>query len=323
MRAILKNNLYRLWVQKQLIVLLVIFTFVATAAAVFVSTSLTQTWDVAVISTQPLALEADHVNFVELKEDPGLSNLVSGKYDAILSVDADGSYQLNTIKSETAKAQLMAALNGEHDSTVPVNDRGIGTNILGYLMMFLLLMGSMVMGMYADDKQLKQITRVAASPVGIGTYLFAHSLFNFCFLFFPTMLVLISVQWVSGIALGYNLLGLAALVAILCAFATAFSLLLYSFFSNQADSAKMTGNTIIIMTSILAGGFYAFDKGNRALGMLITILPQKSYLLLADGLEQGGTLTTCLFPLVYLLALIVLFYLISVVKVRNEYINKH
>ena len=70
MRAILRNNLRRLWTQKQLIVLLVVFTTVATAAAIFVSTGLEQIWNVAVVSSQPEGMEADNVNFIEVEQIP-------------------------------------------------------------------------------------------------------------------------------------------------------------------------------------------------------------------------------------------------------------
>lgn len=50
MKVIMKNNFRRLLEQKQIIVLLVLFTAAASCAAVFVSTGMTQKWDVAVVS---------------------------------------------------------------------------------------------------------------------------------------------------------------------------------------------------------------------------------------------------------------------------------
>jgi len=323
MRAILRNNLRRLWTQKQLIVLLVVFTTVATAAAIFVSTGLEQIWNVAVVSSQPEGMEADNVNFIEVEQIPSRADLVSGRFDAILIINADDSYELDSIKSDETTSRLIAALEGKQDSTALFSDRGTGTNVLGFLMMFILLMGSTAMYMYADDKEQNHIIRVAASPVGIGTYQFAHCLFNFCFLYFPIMLILFIVRWISGVTLNYSFLELAGLIAVLCAFSTTFCLLLYSLLSNRAEAAKMTGNTIIILTSILAGSFYAFDKGNHALELLITVLPQKAYLTLADKLEQGAAFMDYLPSLAYLLVLIVAFYAISVIKTRRAYVNKH
>ncbi|MDR2737210.1 MAG: ABC transporter permease, partial [Gracilibacteraceae bacterium] len=199
---------------------------------------------------------------------------------------------------------------------------GTGTNVLGFLTTFLLLMGSTCMSLYAEDKSSGQISRVAASPTKISTYLFAHSLFNFCFLFFPTMIVLLLAMFISGVAIGFSFLQLTGLVALLCGFATVFSLLLYSLVSNKDDSAKMTGNTIIILTSILAGGFFAFDQGNKALGLIIQVLPQKAILTVANGLEQHLPASAFLPALVYLVVVIAAFYGISVIRTKGAYVGR-
>lgn len=323
MSAIIRNNFRRLRYQKQLIILLVIFTIMASAAAIFVSTGLKAKWDIAVVSSQAVPLKSVNLNLVQMDEAPKRSMLVSGKYDAILYRNADGTYKIDTIKSKETSAQMMAALEGTRDATSTFSNRGTGTNILGFLMMFLLLMGSMAMCMYSDDKEQKQITRVAASPIKISTYLFAHSLFNFCFLFIPAVIILNVIRLISGVDYGYDFWTFSALLALICAFSTAFCLLLYSFLSNKADSAKMVGNTVIILTSILAGGFYAFDKSNRALELMVTILPQKAYLVLAKGLEQHEDFRTYLPALIYLILITVIFYVISVIKTKREWVNAH
>ncbi|HMM06916.1 MAG TPA: ABC transporter permease [Clostridiales bacterium] len=320
MIAILKNNMRRL--ETQIIILLVVFTTVAAVAAVFVSTGMKQIWDVAVVSDVPVEIGSEQVKVTQMETAPARSDLVTGKYDAIITMNADGSYTVDSIKSEDATIKLLDALEGKQDAPVLFSNRGTGTNVLGFLMMFLLFMGSMCMSMFADDKTYGQLDRVAASPVKISTYLLAQCLFDFCFLFFPTIVTLMLVKVISGVELGYSFLQLACLIALICALSTTFSLLLFAFLPNKDDSAKMTGNFIIILTSILAGGFYAFDKGNRALEYLITVLPQKAFLTLANSLEQGAVLTAYLPALVYLLALIVTFYCASVVKTKRNYVNK-
>lgn len=321
MSAIIRNDFRRLWYQKQLVVLLVIFTVIASLAAIFVSKNLNIKWDIAVVSGRPVSFKGGNVNLIPLDKAPKQSTLVSGKYDAVLYRNADGSYKIDTIKSEETTAQMTAALKGNGDIVSTLSSRGIGTNILGFLMMFLLLMGSMAMCMYSDDKEQKQINRVAASPLKISTYLFAHSFFNFCFLFIPAMLILIVIHLISGVDLGYSFWTLAGLVGVICAFSTAFCLLLYSLFSNKDQSAKMIGNTVIILTSILAGSFYAFDKGSRVLKMMVAVLPQKAYLTLAEGVERHADFNTYLPALVYLLLLTVAFYVISVIKTKREFVN--
>lgn len=321
MKVIMKNNFRRLLEQKQIIVLLVLFTAAASCAAVFVSTWMTQKWDVAVVSPASAELASKQVNIIQMEEAPPRSELVMGRYDAVLTKNADGSCSLETVKSEEITAKLKAALEGREDAPAMFSDRGTGTNVLGFLTMFLLMMGSTCMTFYADDKTGGQITRIAASPLGISNYLFAHCLFNFLFLFIPTTIILVVVKWISGAAFGFGFLPLAGMLALICALSTVFSLFLYSMLPNKDDSAKMIGNTIIILTSILAGGFFAFDKGNQALGVIIQILPQKAFLNVADGVEQHMAWQGIVPSLTYLLLLIAVFYTVSVWKTKRTYIG--
>ena len=129
------------------------------------------------------------------------------------------------------------------------------------------------------------------------------------------------VKWISWAAFGFGFLPLAGMLALICALSTVFSLFLYSMLPNKDDSAKMIGNTIIILTSILAGGFFAFDKGNQALGVIIQILPQKAFLNVADGVEQHMAWQGIVPSLSYLLLLIAVFYTVSVRKTKRTYIG--
>ena len=76
MKVIMKNNFRRLLEQKQIIVLLVLFTAAASCAAVFVSTGMTQKWDVAVVSPASAELASKQVNIIQMEEAPPRSELV-------------------------------------------------------------------------------------------------------------------------------------------------------------------------------------------------------------------------------------------------------
>ena len=68
MKVIMKNNFRRLLEQKQIIVLLVLFTAAASCAAVFVSTGMTQKWDVAVVSPASAELASKQVNIIQMED---------------------------------------------------------------------------------------------------------------------------------------------------------------------------------------------------------------------------------------------------------------
>lgn len=319
MSAILINNFRRLKIQ--VVLLMVLFTTVSVSSALYISNGVTRTWNVAVSADSPAVSLSDYVNLIQTDTVPFRSELVSGRYDAILTVNDDGSYSLDTMMNDESSAALMADLEGRTEAPSAFSGRRTGTNVLGFLMMFLLLSGAMCMSAYADDRQYGQLKRVLASPVGSGTYLFSQCLFTFCFLFIPAMVILLLAQLVTGISLGFSLPQLCGLVALLCALSAAFSLMLFSLFSNKDDSAKMVGNTILILTSILSGGFYSFDKGNTALEFVIRILPQKAFLTVAEGLEQSASGLEFFPALFYLVSILILFYFISLAKVKRDFIT--
>lgn len=319
MSAVIKNNLWR--IKKQTLALLLAFTVAASVAAIFLSTGLRQSWDVAVVGGAAPS-GAVGVNFYTLEAPPPLSQLVTGRYDAVLTLHPEGGPQLDSIKGEEALRQLADALGGKAPAANGFSGRGTGTNLLGFLMMFLLLSGSTCMGLYADDKAGGQIERVAASPVGIGRYLLAHCLFTFAVLFLPTMAVLLVVQGAAGAPLGLGLPALSGLVALVCGLSAVFSLLLFTLLPNKDDSAKMTGNALIILTTILAGGFYAFDRGNQPLGFVIQVLPQKVLLNMAAALEGQAPLAALLPHLAYLGLLLAGGFALSVARTKAAYVYK-
>ena len=115
MKVIMKNNFRRLLEQKQIIVLLVLFTAAASCAAVFVSTGMTQKWDVAVVSPASAELASKQVNIIQMEEAPPRSGLVVGLVYAVLTEDSGGSLSLETLKREGVTGKVKAAVVGPED----------------------------------------------------------------------------------------------------------------------------------------------------------------------------------------------------------------
>jgi ABC-2 type transport system permease protein len=193
---------------------------------------------------------------------------------------------------------------------------------VGYLVMFILLDGVVLMYMFAEDKEKKQLTRISASPISVTRYLCGHSLFTFTIIYLPTLIVLYLVKFIMNVDIGYCFSEYAALLAVITAFATAFSLFLNAF-SKKGDTANMAGSSIVMMSSILAGSFYSFEKGNKILETIIQILPQKAYLALAEGVERGHSFTVVAPKLLYILGLAAVFFAIGVIKTRRDYVGSN
>jgi ABC-2 type transport system permease protein len=83
----------------------------------------------------------------------------------------------------------------------------------------------------------------------------------------------------------------------------------------------MAGSASVVLTSILAGSFYSFEKGNKVLEMIIKVLSQKAFLALSDSLEKGMRIISWLPNGLYLIVLIAAFVLIAVIKTRRDYVK--
>ncbi len=224
---------------------------------------------------------------------------------------------METIKSEQFRKTIEEIIaNPSGYSSDSSGMRQIGTSIVGFLMMFILMQGVSTMYLFAEDKEREQIKRIASSPVSFTGYLLGHSIFTFLFLLLPSLLVICFIKYVCGIWIGFGFFEYLLLLTLICVLAAAFSLFLQSLIKS-GDSANMIGSAIVILTSILAGSFYSFEENNQALSVISNVLPQKIFLTAADLLEKGSSIQA-LFPYIFILALLSLFFFFaSVGKTRG------
>lgn len=252
---------------------------------------------------------------------PKKSELILGKYDAFVMPLENDLYEIQTIKNDDFKTLLTTTLHHEQQpQSSNENSRGIGTTILGYLMMFLLLQSVSFMFVFGEDKDLKQIVRIAASPLSFSKYLSGHALFNFLMIYLPTFLTLTITKTLFKFDIGFSLLYYLFFLALLCSFGTAYSLLANTF-ADTADNANMLGSSIILLTTILSGSFYSFSENNSFFDALLYILPQKNYLILVDSVEKGKSLLHVLPQLFYFIVIVCSLFLISVIKNKKDYVQ--
>lgn len=321
MISVFKNNFNRLMSKKSVLIMMIILTLCAILAALFFSSRPATIANVAFVSSSEEKMDFKYLNITMLDKEPPTSSMVSGTYDAIVTVREDGNYQIQTIKSEEVKQSILAILEHKQLPNVGVlTTRGVGTTIIGFMLMFILMQSSVLMGMFSDDKEHKQIKRVIASPIKMRGYLFAHCLFNFCFLFFPNIIILYIVKFLLNVDIGFTFLQYSMLLSLICIFATSFSLLMNALVK-KGDTANMAGSSIIVLTSVLAGSFYSFDKGNDILEKIIQFLPQKAYLNVVSEIEQHLTNSDTIFAALYVIILIIIFFSVAIIKTRRDYIQ--
>lgn len=323
MLRIMKNDWKRMLVQKGYLIAAVILTVCAVGAVILLTGRVEAKENIAVVQSdvsEKLA-EAPGFRITYLKKEPPLSELIMNRYDGVAVRKEDGGYEINTIKNNAVKEELQRFLsNPSGYRNGNRNERRIGTNIIGYMMMFLLMQGALYARLFAEDKEKHMLERVAAAPLPFRAYLAGHGIFIWFLIVIPSFAV-VAVSRLLGAAVGFTLLQYALLIGILAFLAVAFALFLNSFFC-VADTANMIGSSAIVLTTILAGSFYSFSKEDTLFNRLLHILPQKDFMDFTDALEKGSLAIKADFQLGYVLLLSIVLFAVAVVKTRSDYVYK-
>ena len=327
MLVIFKNDWKRLMEEKLYLFISMGLTICAVVAAIVLTSSIETKGNIALILPQNQSViesvsqftNSQYFNVSILETAPPKSELVQNRYDAVVTIGEDGAYKVETIKSDEIKAMIYAALENPN-TFVPSMEttRKIGTNIIGYIMMFLLIQGVLYARFFAEDKEKHMIERVVMSPIAFRKYLFGHAAFIIAMIFVPTFCVMVVAQ-ILGVAIGFSLIVYGVLIAVLAILSTSFALFLNSFFC-VADTANMLGSSLVLLSTILAGSFYSFTKEETLFDRLIHILPQKDFIDFTNALEKGNLTGAIKIQFLYVIGLSVIFFFIAVIKTRKDYI---
>lgn len=263
--------------------------------------------------------QSKYLSVTVLPEKPPVSSLVEQKYDAYITRDVSGNYSIETLRNDDFQKMLKLLLkNPDVNVADSKTERGVGVNILGFIMMFLLMTSLANMFVFADDKEQGQLRRIAASPASFGVYLAAHCVYCLSFAL-PEYLMLVILKC-CGWNIGFNLLQYALLMTVLVFLGISFSLVLNTLF-RKPDNANMLGNSVTVLTSVLAGSFYSFSKDNTALNNIIKVIPQKDLMDFAQNMQNGSTsghYGSIGYVIVFSLAL----FSFSCVVLRKKYVKK-
>jgi len=320
--AVLKNNYLRTVPRAVSMIVVTVITLVSVVFAVYITGVQQVKGHIAVISenyTDTLPQSSKYLDIKVLHEKPPESALVEQKYDAYVTFDGSGNYNVETLRSDDYKDMLYLLLkNPDSDIGESKAERGVGANILGFMMMFLLMLSYTNLFAFADDKEQGQLNRIAASPSYFGWYLAAHCVYCLSFLL-PEYIMLVIMK-LYGYNIGFSLLQYAALMLVLASLGISFGLMLNTLI-HKPDNANQLGNLITVLTTVLAGCFYSFGKTNSLLGDITKLLPQKDFMDFAEYLENGNA-AAHIWPIVYVIVLALAMFSFSCTVLRRMYVKK-
>ena len=193
-------------------------------------------------------------------------------------------------KGETYNQTITLLVNGQINS-LPVNDnqRGSASNILGFLMMVILLLGGQIYKYYFDERTGIN-KRILSTSVSCYQYLLSHFIVVYIFLFIPATIIICSALFVFKITLSIALWKFILILALLCFFATSFGLW-SNVLSKSLEESMMFGNMFAIIGTIVSGGITQVTN-NEIFNYVVQFFPQKQVMTTLSALENKNVLPT-------------------------------
>lgn len=254
-----------------------------------------------------------------LSQPPPLSALMRGRYDAVIVDGGDSNWNVLTVRGPDFEERLHEILSDRiteemiDGASVDVHSpaarerganqgrdvstsrgpgvghhqsRGVGSTIVGFLTMFVLISGATYMNFFTDDKTGGTFRRIAASPVGVTAYLAGQLVFNATMLFVPMMGMLVAMGELLRLDIGFSYGQYAILCGLLTVLATAFGFFVAALVENVDDGMAVASGAIIV-TSLLGGTFFVFEHDDALVEWLTRALPQKHVMNIAANFEAG------------------------------------
>lgn len=320
MLSVLINNYCRMLKRLPLMLIMVAVTLVSIILAVYITgTQQVKGHIVFVSKTSSASVNSKYLSIVTMKNEPPYSDLVKQQYDAYVINRGSGNFEIKTLRSDDFKNMVLAVLKNPGVKIPPQStDRGVGVNIIGFLMMFLLMSTFMNLFTFADDKEQKQLERIAVSPIRFPGYLEAHCIY--CLSMFLPQYLMIVILKLAGFDIGFSLLQYALLFAVIGFLGISAAMLLHTLIK-KPDNANMLGNSLNVLTSVLAGSFYSFSKNNAVLDNIVKVLPQKQLMDFALHLQNGDSLSH-LASLAYVIAFSLVLFAVSCTILTKKYVKR-
>lgn len=305
MNVLLKNNFERIKHHKAVLLIACILMPFLICAAVYISNHSTSKEVIAVLDGTVLTeISCEQYSFANVYHEPSLSTLVDGTYAAYVEKQEDGIYSITTLKGQQDKdaiqillttGQLPADYKGDDLKRI---ERGIGTNILGFITMLVLMQGVALTTLYPEDRSNGTLRRILFSPYNENQYLVTQFFFTLICLYVPTFAAIFIIHSLFGVAISFSMAEIAVLLLLLTIFATSFALFIVTVFDRNTN---LIATGISAVTCIMAGCFIEINTNNPILTMIFKAIPQTEFMDLVHGIEFGGSYFQFRYGIVYVL----------------------
>lgn len=217
-----------------------------------------------------------------------------------------GEYHIETIKGEKFKQALQQVLNEKmtvKQAFASKEQRGIIGNLIGFLTMLLLLLGSMLYKFYYQEKNGTD-KRIILSKVGYIRYTLCHPIIVFLILFIPTWSITVLANLLLHLNEMVSVFELTFVLFTLCLLATSFSFCVASF-SKTEQNGSLISTMVIIITSLVSGSFIEISKEGIT-DKISHLFPQRYLLDYAISIENNLPANTISMGIIIVLCILMI-----------------
>lgn len=308
MKKIIKMILYRIWHKKAYLFLPIIVTPIVLILAINFTQNISANVNIAVVGkNENKILENGSIKVTYVQQKPAFSKVMDGTYDAIVTTN-NGTYNIETDKDNHVKEAINNFLQGKPSIlTQSSSYRGEISNLTGFIMMFILLIGVMLYKFYYEERGTIE-NRILSMPISPLSYIMSHCITVWGMVFFPTFIIISIYKLFIGFDSTVNIAGIASIVFLMSFLGSSFGLLLTSLIRSE-ENAILVGAMSVIITTLLSGSFREITT-NGITPFIQKLLPQKYILDYAICLENNQTINIT--GIIYILLLCGVFILIAV-----------
>lgn len=281
MLPLIKSLAYRIIHNKAFLFLPIIVTPLVLILSLYFTHNMTTYANIAVVGDYP-TIQADGVKITPLEEVPPFSDLMQGRFDAVVIFDGE-NYTIETVKGDTFQEALTTVLNGGTPNWTSGQARGEVANLTGFIMMFVLLIGIMLYRFYYEEKDGID-RRILSSPVNYIQYMLSHCIVVLLMVYVPVMLIITGFSIFHGFQSNASILQIAFIFFMLSLLGTTLGFCLSSLIPSD-ESAILLGSMTVIVTTLLSGGFREITSAGIA-QTISKFLPQKYILDYAMAVEN-------------------------------------
>ncbi len=231
-------------------------------------------------------IEIENINVIKLTEEPPISELVQGKYDALIIGNETG-YEVKSIKGQEYEKLLKQIIDGKtplKELFISIENRGVISSQIGFLTMLLMLMGSMLYKFYYEDKKGTD-KRILYGTVSYKQYILSHILVVFLILFIPTILICILANIIFSLNIYVSVTEITFIIFTLCLLSTSFSFFIASITKTE-ENGSLLATMAIVITSLISGSIIEVSKQGLT-QKLAHLFPQRYIIDFSIQVERG------------------------------------